>query len=63
MRDNTRKDLEKKLNEIWELAELIKKLTVKNSEESLDICEYCGKIKGLVDSISGVINYEQIYPV
>jgi len=56
MKDEIKEDLEQKLSKIWELAELIKKLTIKNSEESLDICEHSGEIKGLVDSISGVIN-------
>jgi len=57
MKDEIREDIELKLNKIWELSDLIKKLAVKNSEESLDICEYSGEIKGLVDNISRIVYY------
>jgi hypothetical protein len=56
MRDEIRKDIKEKLKKIEECTRIIRELTVKNSGESLDICEYCGEIKGLVDSISGTIN-------
>ena len=57
MKDEIREDIELKLKKIWELSDLIKKLAVKNSEESLDICEYCGEIKGLAINLSKDIYY------
>jgi len=68
MNDWMRKNIEQKLKEILECAKIIKEEDLENikelsgihghyTEELFNICGYCGRIKGLVDSISWDINH------